>query len=91
LSAGFWCFRKRSASTPTFATVTERFAANGFLTIAPELYHRTGPGFESGYTDFAVVVEVLIAPLAEIVRLRNPIDEPFSTAVSLDMSLEDVT
>ncbi len=31
--------------------VTERFAGEGYLAIAPELFHRTGPGFESGYTD----------------------------------------
>src|SRR5260370_23039329 len=33
--------------------VTERFAREGYLGAAPELFHRTGPGFESGYTDMA--------------------------------------
>jgi carboxymethylenebutenolidase len=32
--------------------VTERFARQGFLAIAPELFHRTGPGFEGRYDDF---------------------------------------
>ena len=31
--------------------VTERFAKAGFLAIAPELFHRSAPGFESGYVD----------------------------------------
>ena len=33
--------------------VTDRFAAEGYTAIAPELFHRTGPGFEGNYTDFA--------------------------------------
>ncbi|MGA6982762.1 MAG: dienelactone hydrolase family protein [Candidatus Sulfotelmatobacter sp.] len=33
--------------------VTERFAAEGYVAIAPELFHRTAPpGFEVSYTDF---------------------------------------
>lgn len=35
--------------------VTERFAGEGFLAIAPELFHRTGPGVEIAYGDFAAV------------------------------------
>ena len=33
--------------------VTGRFAREGYLAVAPELFHRTGEGFESGYTDMA--------------------------------------
>jgi carboxymethylenebutenolidase len=37
--------------------VTERFAAEGYVAIAPELFHRTAPpGFEVSYTDFAAVM-----------------------------------
>ncbi len=32
--------------------VTERFAREGYVSIAPELYHRTAPGFEGKYDDF---------------------------------------
>lgn len=32
--------------------VTERFAAEGFIAIAPELFHRTAPGFEGKYDNF---------------------------------------
>lgn len=35
--------------------VTERFAKQGYAAIAPELYHRTAPGFEGSYTDFPSV------------------------------------
>jgi len=35
--------------------VTERFARQGFLAIAPELFHRTSPGFEGRYDDFPSV------------------------------------
>lgn len=33
--------------------VTERFARQGFIAVAPELFHRTGPGFEGRYDNFA--------------------------------------
>jgi carboxymethylenebutenolidase len=36
--------------------VTERFAREGYVSIAPELYHRTAPGFEGKYGDFQSVV-----------------------------------
>lgn len=36
--------------------LTDRFAHEGYIAIAPELFHRTAaPGFEIGYTDFASV------------------------------------
>lgn len=31
--------------------VTERFAREGFVAVAPDLFHREGAWFESGYTD----------------------------------------
>jgi carboxymethylenebutenolidase len=36
--------------------VTERLAADGFLAVAPELFHRTGPGFEGSYDDMKSVM-----------------------------------
>ncbi len=32
--------------------VARRFAREGYVAIAPELYHRTAPGFEGDYADF---------------------------------------
>ncbi len=36
--------------------VTDRFAAQGYVGIAPELFHRTAPGFEGNYKDFSSVM-----------------------------------
>jgi len=37
--------------------LTERFAAEGYIAIAPELFHRTAPtGFELSYNDFPSVM-----------------------------------
>ncbi|MGA8153247.1 MAG: dienelactone hydrolase family protein [Terriglobales bacterium] len=36
--------------------VAERFAEQGYVAIAPELFHRTAPGFEGSYTDFQSVM-----------------------------------
>jgi carboxymethylenebutenolidase len=36
--------------------LTERFAREGYVAIAPELYHRTAEGFEARYDDFPSVV-----------------------------------
>lgn len=33
--------------------VAERFAREGYVTLAPDLFHRTAPGYEGGYEDFA--------------------------------------
>jgi carboxymethylenebutenolidase len=35
--------------------VAQRFAAEGYLAIAPELFHRTAPGFEGSYEDFEAI------------------------------------
>lgn len=38
-------------------TVADRFAAEGYVVIAPELFHRTAPkGFEGDYNDFAAIM-----------------------------------
>jgi carboxymethylenebutenolidase len=36
--------------------VADRFAREGYLCISPELFHRTAPGLEAGYTDFPAVM-----------------------------------
>ncbi len=35
--------------------VTDRFAREGYIAVAPELFHRTAPGFEGNYADFESV------------------------------------
>lgn len=42
--------------------VSDRFAAEGYVVISPELFHRTAPpGFEASYTDFQAVMPHLKA------------------------------
>jgi len=41
--------------------VTQRIAEWGYIAAAPELYHRTTPGFESGYEDTAEAMQHLRA------------------------------
>jgi len=45
--------------------ITERFAREGFLAVAPELFHRTGAGFEGRYDDFG-------SARAHVQELRDP-------------------
>jgi len=45
--------------------VTERFAREGFLAVAPELFHRTGAGFEGKYDDFP-------SAMTHMKELRDP-------------------
>jgi carboxymethylenebutenolidase len=49
--AGLLVFQEIFGINSHIRDVTERFGRQGYLAIAPELFHRTGPGFESGYTD----------------------------------------
>ena len=49
--AGLIVFQEIFGINPHIRDITERFAREGYLAIAPELFHRTGAGFESGYTD----------------------------------------
>jgi carboxymethylenebutenolidase len=49
--AGLIVFQEIFGVNSHIRDITERFAREGYLAIAPELFHRTGPGFESGYTD----------------------------------------
>ena len=53
LTAGVMVFQEIFGVNRHIREVTERCAGEGYLAIAPELFHRTGPGFESGYTDMA--------------------------------------
>jgi carboxymethylenebutenolidase len=36
-------------------SIADRFAELGCIAVAPELFHRSGPGFEGSYDDFAAV------------------------------------
>jgi carboxymethylenebutenolidase len=49
-------FQEAFGVNPHIRDITERFARLGYVAIAPELFHRTGPGFEGSYTDFPALM-----------------------------------
>jgi carboxymethylenebutenolidase len=52
---GLLLFQEAFGVNHHIRSVGDRFAAEGYVVIAPELFHRTAPGFEGSYTDFAAV------------------------------------
>src|SRR5438034_9441824 len=50
---GLLVFQEAFGVNAHIQDVAGRFAAQGFLAIAPELFHRTAPGFDCAYSDFA--------------------------------------
>jgi carboxymethylenebutenolidase len=63
---GLLVFQEAFGVNHHIRSVAERFAAEGYVAIAPELFHRTAPpGFEGSYTDFSAVMPHLQAVTAE--------------------------
>src|SRR4051812_43190766 len=54
--AGLIVFQEAFGVNAHIRDVADRFAREGFLAIAPELFHRTAPGLDAPYTDFPSVV-----------------------------------
>jgi len=53
---GLIIFQEAFGVNSHIRNIAERFASQGYVVIAPELFHRTAPkGFEGSYTDFAAV------------------------------------
>jgi carboxymethylenebutenolidase len=50
---GLLVFQEAFGVNAHIREVTERFARAGMVAIAPELFHRTGAGFEGDYNDFS--------------------------------------
>jgi carboxymethylenebutenolidase len=55
-TVGLMVFQEAFGVNAHIRDVTERFGQEGYLAIAPELFHRTGPGFEGRYDDFTAVM-----------------------------------
>src|SRR3984885_6486123 len=53
---GLLVFQEAFGVNAHIRDVTERLAREGYVSIAPELYHRTAPGFEGKYDDFPSVM-----------------------------------
>jgi carboxymethylenebutenolidase len=58
---GLLCFQEAFGVNPHIRDVAGRFAEAGFLVIAPELFHRTAPGFEGSYANFPATMPHLQA------------------------------
>lgn len=50
---GLLVFQEAFGVNAHIRDIAERFAAEGFLAIAPELFHRTAPAFDCPYSEFA--------------------------------------
>src|SRR5438552_9190634 len=58
---GLLLFQEAFGVNALIRDVAGRFAGQGFLAIAPELFHRTAPGFDCAYADFAKAMPQLEA------------------------------
>ena len=56
---GLLVFQEAFGVNAHIRDVTERFAREGYVSIAPELYHRTAPGFEGKYDDIPSVLPLM--------------------------------
>ncbi len=50
--SGILVFQEAFGVNGHIRDVTDRFAREGYIAVAPELFHRTAPGFEGNYADF---------------------------------------
>jgi len=58
---GLMVFQEAFGVNAHIREVAERFAAQGYITIAPELFHRTAPSFDGPYDNFPAVMPHLQA------------------------------
>ena len=65
---GMLLFQEAFGVNHHIRNVSDRFAAEGYVVIAAELFHRTGPGFEGSYTDFSAVMPHMQAVTPENVE-----------------------
>src|ERR1700733_1665587 len=59
--AGLLVFQGGFVADAHIRDAAERFARQAYLSISPELFHRTSPGLEAGYTNFPEVMPHLQA------------------------------
>ncbi|AHG92298.1 dienelactone hydrolase (plasmid) [Gemmatirosa kalamazoonensis] len=58
---GLLLFQEALGVNSQIRGVAERWARQGFVTIAPEMFHRTAPGFEADVLDMTVLMPLLKA------------------------------
>ncbi|HET9030170.1 MAG TPA: dienelactone hydrolase family protein [Candidatus Aquilonibacter sp.] len=74
-SPGVIVFQEAFGVNAHIRDVAERFAALGCVAVAPELFHRSAPGFQGSYTDFEAVRPQIAALTRE--GLEADIDAAF--------------
>ncbi len=55
-SPGLLVFQEAFGLNHYIRGMADRLAREGYFTLAPELFHRSAPGFEGSYTDFSAVM-----------------------------------
>lgn len=73
---GLMVFQEAFGVTRHIRDVATRFAHEGYVAIAPELFHRTAPGVELSYSDFPAVMPHIQALTNE--NLQNDIRAAYS-------------
>lgn len=69
---GLILFQEAFGVNSHIRNLSDRFAAEGYVVIAPELFHRTAPkGFEGSYTDFASVAPHFQAVTTDTIALDS--------------------
>jgi carboxymethylenebutenolidase len=58
---GLLVFQEAFGVNGHIRNVTEGFAREGYIAVAPELFHRTAPGFEGEYTNFEAIMPHITA------------------------------
>lgn len=66
--AGMLVFQEAFGVNAHIRGIADRFAALGFTAFAPELFHRTAPGFDGSYDDFEAVREHMAALTREAIE-----------------------
>jgi carboxymethylenebutenolidase len=69
--------------------ITERIASEGYVALAPELFHRTAPGFEGSYTDFESVRQHMQALTIE--DMQSDMKAAYNYAQSLNYANVSLT
>ncbi|MGB7601875.1 MAG: dienelactone hydrolase family protein [Candidatus Sulfotelmatobacter sp.] len=87
--SGLLVFQEAFGVNHHIRNVAKRFAEEGYVAIAPELFHRTAPpGFEGSYTDFPAVMPHVQAVTTETAEadVRSAYDWLRSSAKASEIS-----
>jgi carboxymethylenebutenolidase len=84
---GILIFQEAFGVNAYIRDIAQRFAHLGFISIAPELFHRTAPGFEGNYNNFEGTKEHIQALTTE--GLINDIEAAYLWLLNYPTMLND--